>query len=272
MKVTNVYNSWVSVIEDIDCGLLNSAEKKEIFKLFAKRKILVFKKQNLSNNQLKEFCSIFGQVWDRAKEKYSGLEQSTNLGHEDEFVEVVSESGLLKNGVIPWHIDLTHFPSQTLPNRILYAVELEGSPAGTQFIDTIQGLELLDANTIEFLRTSTALCKAPYTTPWDAFVRRPSIAWHPIHKKYGLVADELFTQWIEGLPEGTNYKLWIRKTVIEKMQSPSTQYTHEWELGDLVLYDNWSTMHYRDAFEGQRKLKRVTWDQDWYMYGDPDAL
>ena len=48
------------------------------------------------------------------------------------------------------------------------------------------------------------------------------------------------------------------------MLTEETMYAHEWELGDLVLYDNWSTIHYRDKFEGKRRLKRVTWDQNWY--------
>jgi len=43
-------------------------------------------------------------------------------------------------------------------------------------------------------------------------------------------------------------------------------YLHNWSIGDLVIYDNWSTIHYRDAFIGKRKLKRVTWDQDWCKY------
>ena len=103
-------------------------------------------------------------MWDNPKEKYSGLQQSTNSGLEDNFVETVSEDGLLKSGVIPWHIDLTHFPSQLLPNRILYAVELEGNPAGTKFIDTVQGLNLIKPNIKEYLKTATACSKFPQNT------------------------------------------------------------------------------------------------------------
>lgn len=268
MKITDIKNNWVTVVDNIDCGNLSLSEKKDIYSLFAKKKVLIFKNQKLSNRQLKDFCSIFGQVWDTAKEKYSGLEQSSARGHEDNFVELVSESGLLKSGIIPWHVDLTHFPSQLIPNRILYAVELEGNPAGTVFIDTVQGLNLIDKELKAFLSTATALCKAPYKTPWECYMRRPALIWHPVHNDYGLVADELFTQWIEGLPEGTNYKLWIRNAIIEKMQNNETVYEHHWQLNDLVLYDNWSTMHYRNAFEGTRRLKRVTWDQNWYTYGD----
>lgn len=275
MKIKNIKKDWVSVIEEIDCGDLSPEQEIEIFKLFAKRKILIFKNQHLNNQQLKSFCSIFGYVWDRAKERYSGLEQSNREGqHEDEFVEIVSESGILGNRHIPWHIDLTHFPSQLIPNRILYAIDLEGSPSGTRFIDTIFGLKLIEESKKEYLLGSVALCKAPYKTPWDAYVRRPALQWHPFHKDYALTADALFTVHLENnIPfetkyPDTEYLEWIQET-LQEMQSDNTSYNHDWELHDLVVYDNWSTIHSRDSFSGNRKLKRVTWDQNWYKYGDP---
>ena len=273
MKITNLRKNWVSIVEDVDCGNLDLDQRREVFELFARRKLVIFRDQHLDNAQLKQFCSIFGWVWDRAHERYSGLEQSVNTGQQDSFVEVVSETGLLKDGVIPWHIDLTHFPTQLIPNRILYAVELEGSPAGTRFIDTVQGLKLIERAKHMWLSNATALCKAPYKTPWEAVVRRPALAWHPIHKDWALTADELFTVAMDhpNTFEDTwgadrTYKGWI-KEVIQEMQSIETTYTHNWELNDLMVYDNWSTMHYRDAFEGKRKLKRVTWDQIWNQYG-----
>ena len=264
MRINKIKDNWISEVLDIDCANLSLSEKKQVSDIFAKQKIVIFKDQSLNNAQLKELCSIFGQVWDNSKEKYSGLQQSVVSGHEDNFVETVSEDGLLSSGLIPWHVDLTHFPSQLLPNRMLYAVELEGDPAGTQFIDTIQGLHLIDSSIRDFLQYATALCKAPYNTPWDCYVRRPAIQWHPIHNDYGLVADELFTQWIEGLEGDTDYKQWIRNNVIDKMISDETTYTHNWNVGDIVVYDNWSTIHSRSAFTGKRKLKRVTWDQNWF--------
>ena len=262
MKITQIKDSWVSEILDVNCADLSIQEKEEVYNLFAEQKVLIFKKQELNNSQLKDFCSIFGTVWDLSKEAYSGLQQSEEV--QDNFVETVRDDGLLKSGVVPWHTDLTHFPSQLLPNRILYAVELKGAPAGTKFIDTVQGLHLIDSSVKEFLQSAVAICKAPYKTPWNSPVRRPAIQWHPIHNDFGLVADELFTQWIEGLEKGTDYKQWIRSNVIDKMISDQTTYTHNWSLGDIVVYDNWSTIHYRDAFVGKRKLKRVTWDQNWF--------
>lgn len=266
MKLTNLRTNWVTVVEDIDCNKLTNDEKKKIYFLFLERKILVFKKQNLSNKKLKEFCSIFGRVWDLSTERYSGLEQTKNLTQEDSFVEIVSESGILNKKRIPWHIDLTHFPSQDIPNRMLYAINISENVSGTRFVDTVQGFKLLDNKVKNILLNSIALCKAPYKTPWDCYVRRPALNWHPYHNKYSLIADETFTEFLDGLDSNIDYSNWFRSNVIEKMLTYETEYLHKWDVGDLMIYDNSSTMHCRSEFSGVRRLKRITWDQNWHKY------
>ena len=93
-------------------------------------------------------------------------------------------------------------------------------------------------------------------------MRRPALNFHPKHNSWSLVADELFTIHIEG---HDNYKEFIRP-IIEQMKSTSTTYSHKWKQHDLMIYDNWSTIHSRKSFDNSiRKLKRLTWDQDWYV-------
>lgn len=266
MKLTKVRKNWVTIVEDIDCSALTEDEQKKIYFLFLERKVLIFKKQKLDNKQLKEFCSIFGRVWDQSTEKYSGLEQTKNLTQEDSFVEIVSESGILNKNRIPWHIDLTHFPSQEIPNRMLYAIDLDNNVSGTRFIDTIQGFKLLNLEVKNILLNSNALCKAPYKTPWNCYVRRPALNRHPYHNEYSLIADETFTEFLDGLDKNIDYRSWFESNVIKKMLTFETEYFHNWDIGDLMIYDNSSTMHCRDEFEGVRRLKRITWDQNWYKY------
>lgn len=266
MKVENLKNNWVSVITDVNCSQLSKDEEIEIYSLFAQRKVIIFKNQTLSNFELKQFASIFGNVWDNTTDLFNGLAQTNKWEQEDNFIELVSEEGILKNHKVDWHVDLTHFPSQLIPNRLLYAVALEGSTSATKFIDTVRGLHLIDKDVRKFLQTATAYCKAPYETPWNSYVRRPALGWHPIHNDYGLIADGIFTKSISGLPDDCNYRSWVEENVITPMQSSETIYEHIWELNDIVVYDNWSTIHSRDQFNGTRRLKRITWDQDWNKY------
>lgn len=258
MKITDLKKKWVSVVEDVDCGNLSFLESEKIYDLFLDRKILIFKNQHLDDIQLKKFAEIFGSVWDRSTEtKMSGLDQTAeNEGH----IELVSESGILGNKHVPWHIDLTHFPSQVLPNRLLYAVELEGESAPTEFVYTLDCKNQLSKKDYKFLRSTNILCKAPYETPWQGYMRRPALNLHPVDNKYALMIDPCFTKWIDRLDEDV---ITYFKRLMNHINTEQTYYAHNWELNDLVVYDNWSTIHQRREFNGSRKLKRVTWDQDW---------
>lgn len=267
MELTNLRKNWVTVINNIDCSSLTTDQRKEIYFLFSKRKLLIFKNQSIENYKLKEFCSIFGNVWDSTIDKHSGLNQTNDVSIEDGFVEIVSETGLLKNTSLPWHIDLTHYPTQEIPNRMLYANRLEGNPTGTRFIDTIQGLNLINSSIKQQLCNTNAICRAPYHTPWGDYpMKRPALGFHPYHNSYGLVADELFTEYIEGVTEKETHQEWFQQNIIEKMITEETEYLHNYEVGDLLVYDNWSTIHSRSSFEGIRRLKRITWDHNWHKY------
>jgi taurine dioxygenase len=272
MRLSKVKTNWVTVIDNVDINNLTDDERREIYFLFSERKVLIFKNQQIENHKLKEFCSIFGNVWDLSTGKYSGLSQTKTENIQDNFVEIVSERGLLNNKQLPWHIDLTHYPSQEIPNRILYAVNIEGNSAGTRFVDTIQGLKLVDNTIKNLLISAKAICRAPYETPWNFPIKRPVFNFHPYHNDYGLIADELFTEYIDGITEKDTHREWFHKHILEKIISDETEYVHNYEVGDLVVYDNSSTIHSRSAFEGIRRLKRVTWDHDWHKYKQSKVL
>tara|TARA_R100001377_G_scaffold47635_1_gene27458 strand:+ start:635 stop:1429 length:795 start_codon:yes stop_codon:yes gene_type:complete len=263
MRHSNLTPTFGTAIHDIDLTNVTYELAELLYSIFSKRKLVVFPNQVLNNAQLSNVCGVFGDVWSNKKDSYNGLRQTDIYGQQNGLVETVEENGLLGERSLPWHVDLTHFPSQIIPNRILYAVELQGIGVPTDFIDTVEGLKLLDQTTFNFLRSTSIHCKAPYKTPWDSVMRRPAINWHPKHKAWGLVADELFTTHIEGRED---YLKFIRP-IIEQMKTEYTVYSHDWQENDLMVYDNWSLMHSRRQFNNSvRKLKRITWDQDWYRY------
>ena len=40
----------------------------------------------------------------------------------------------------------------------------------------------------------------------------------------------------------------------EILEHPDYTYYHDWEIGDLILFDNYYVMHGREAYEGERSL------------------
>ena len=133
MRYDNLTPTFGAIIHDIDLTSLTHEKSRFLYDLFSKKKILIIPNQKLDNKQLSSVASIFGNVWNNSKEKYNGLMQTNQYGQEDGLIEVVEENGLLGNLQLPWHVDLLHFPSQVLPNRLLYATELQGKGAIDRF-------------------------------------------------------------------------------------------------------------------------------------------
>ena len=72
------------------------------------------------------------------------------------------------------------------------------------------------------------------------------------------VAGAIPQTWIDGLPEGEGAAL------LDELNRHATQpefvYTHRWQIGDLVMWDNGFLLHRRDPFDPRqnRLLKRTT--------------
>jgi taurine dioxygenase len=63
---------------------------------------------------------------------------------------------------------------------------------------------------------------------------------------------------IEGLSRNESEA--ILEQLFDISESPAIIYEHEWKLGDLVIWDNWSSIHARKDFprDQERLLRRLT--------------
>ena len=220
--------------------------------------IIVVKDQKLTNEGLIEFASTLGKVWDDSK--FSGLQQTLYGGGKIENSSVVriAHNGTLKRGNIPWHVDLSHYPIQTVPNRLLYSDE-ENNPTPTIFFNTSEALKRKPA-ILETPKKLSAYHKAPYETPWNWPVKRPLIYKHPWNDYYSFMCPGLFVIEIEGITKNREEsKEWL-SNLVEQLWDDDLVYIHKYEKGDVVVYDNYTLIHRREAFEGSRVLKRVTWE------------
>jgi taurine dioxygenase len=79
----------------------------------------------------------------------------------------------------------------------------------------------------------------------------PLVCRHPETGRPHLYLGRRRLAWIEGLPiqesEALLDQLW------QVAGEPSRVWTHEWSVGDLVLWDNRCTMHRRDAFDASTR-------------------
>ncbi|MSP48637.1 MAG: TauD/TfdA family dioxygenase [Alphaproteobacteria bacterium] len=174
--------------------------------------------------------------------------------------------GGLGYGEAEWHTDMSYIPAPPMAS-VLYAVEVPPSGGDTHFASMIQAYATLPDDLKRAVAGRTARHDSSYTSVGE--LRRGSKeivdprdapgASHPIvrlHPETGVPALYLGRRkngYIDGLAleesERLLDRLWAHAT------DPKLDYAHKWRAGDLLVWDNRSVIHRRDAFDP--KTRRI---------------
>ena len=237
---------------------LDDATFREIECVFHENIVVVFRGQQLSNRRHVEFSSRFGELEIHIVKKYllSDFPEILLISNiRDERGEHI---GLADAG-FTWHTDTSY---RRRPSRcsLLYAKEVpqcDGQPLGdTVFANTIAAYEALPESTkkrIEGLkaihrysaRRRVADSPRPKLTP-QQLAETPGIA-HPIvrthpytgRKSLYITAGECIG--IDGVPE--DEALDLIAELDAHCVRPEFLYRHKWQIGDLLMWDNATSMH-----------------------------
>ena len=91
----------------------------------------------------------------------------------------------------------------------------------------------------------------------DRRSRHPVVRIHPDTGVPSLFVNPTYTRWLDGVPQEES------EAILRLLFAHATQekfvYRHRWTAGDLVIWDNRSTMHVALAgFQGHRRMHRVS--------------
>ena len=237
---------------------LDDATFREIECVFHENIVVVFRGQQLSNRRHVEFSSRFGELEIHIVKKYLLSDFPEILLISNIRDEQGEHIGLADAG-FTWHTDTSY---RRRPSRcsLLYAKEVpqcDGQPLGdTLFANTIAAYEVLPESTkkrIEGLkaihrysaRRRVADSPRPKLTP-QQLAETPDIA-HPIvrthpytgRKSLYITAGECIG--IDGVPE--DEALDLIAELDAHCVRPEFLYRHQWQVEDLLMWDNASSMH-----------------------------
>jgi taurine dioxygenase len=168
--------------------------------------------------------------------------------------------GALGAGEAVWHTDMSYLD---LPPdaSMLYALEIPPSGGNTYFCGmhaVWQALPVALKAQIEtrrikhdgtfnsggYVRQGVTPTDDPHRAPgaWH-----PAVCMHPITGEPALYLGRRRNSYVEGLPPAQSNAL--LDELWRFLDSPQFFYEHHWRVGDLVLWDNRSTMHRRDPFD-----------------------
>jgi alpha-ketoglutarate-dependent taurine dioxygenase len=240
--------------------------------LWAHHPVLVFRRQALSERELAEFSAIFGPL-----ERVVRTEWASPVVPEIGLISNLKDGqarpiGGLGDGELQWHSDQSYMMNPAT-GAVLYAVELPPDGGTTSWVDLSAGY----AASPDRLRGSVEgrLAVFSYVKRLAGYqgvdraiseeakrktlpVLHPLAHTHPVTGRKAFYLDSTTTVGIEGMGNAAGSAL--LDEIYESATRPEFVYRHDWQVGDVVMWDNGMTMHRREPFDpaARRLMKRTT--------------
>jgi taurine dioxygenase len=258
-------------VRGVDLAAVTGAAIDAIKQAWYRHDVLAFRNQRLTDDDLLAFSRHFGTLDPPPNQ---GAGRKSPPGYPDVYVvsNVLDEQGepigALGDGEALWHTDMSYV-AQPPDASMLYSLEIPAIGGDTWFcgmkaalarmpralVDRIAPLDIKHDGTYDsggYLRKGLAASADPRTsvgTPHPIVIR------HPMSGDRALYLGRRRNAYIMGLEVAESERL------LDEIWSyvEAAVYVHKWALGDLVLWDNRTTMHRRDSFDpGARRVMHRT--------------
>jgi taurine dioxygenase len=259
-------------IRGVDLRSINHAIFEQINRAWLDHSVLLFRNQRLSDDELIAFSRRFGTL-DHAPIQENG--RRFVEGHPEIYVvsNVVEHGvaiGSLGAGEAVWHTDMSYLPDPPKASA-LYALEVPAAGGDTSFCTMYGAWDALPEdlraraltmrvkhdgtyNSGGYVRMGVTPTDDPRTAPGTL---HPLVCVHPETGRQHLYLGRRRNAWLEGLSLDESNALLDR--IWELATADPLTWSHQWRVGDLVLWDNRCVMHRRDAFDpGSRRIMHRT--------------
>jgi taurine dioxygenase len=217
--------------------------------LFDRHKLIVFRGQHLSEADQVRVLENFGKV----------------LGSHGEYREISSD-GALGSGPLTWHSDLAFTPE---PYKIisLHAVAVNDGESWTAFANGVEAAASLpeelsatiaDREALTVISAIQSKRAVGYDTSDEIpHQRRPLLIPHPRTGEPVLYISDMQTARIVGMDRDASDA--TLGALFDRLYAPERVYTHHWNNGDFVIWDNIALQHSRCDLTGMtpRRLQRI---------------
>lgn len=248
---------------------LDDETRTDLVQAWLDHMVLLFRDQDLTAETQRAFCTRIGPLGGRVRRAADRPEgpQSENLM----LVTNVRKNGVpigsLPDGEMYFHHDKC-YAAEPDWGTMLYAMEVTRVGGHTLFANMYAAWDTLPdgvkakidgrrvLHVYKYLpseRVDIAAGIDRYDHHWQ-----PAVVSHPRTGRRALYVNELMSAMIEGYDEKESRQL--IDALVAHVRSAGVIYDHKWRRGDLIMWDNWCTMHARTDFprDQTRMLRRYT--------------
>jgi taurine dioxygenase len=250
-------------ISGVNLAQMSDEEFTPIEQAWNRHGALLFRDQHISDDDLLAFSRRFGELDPPPNQEHG---RQSPEGYPDIYVvsNVLDEKGApigaLGAGEAVWHTDMSYL--QEPPDAsMLYSLEVPPSGGDTWVLGMqaawstlpealkakVRGRRIKHDGTYNsggYLRKGVTPTDDPHKAPgaWH-----PAVIAHPATGAPSLYLGRRRNSYVEGFSPAESEAL--LDALWAHIERPDLRYQHRWRVGDLLLWDNRSTMHRRDPFD-----------------------
>ena len=271
----DIFPEW-GIEYNITLDQLMAEQKSTWSKILVERGLIVIKGlgADLTDAEYHAVGEKFGRVWTR--EDYKRTPTDTTIRHKDTTpVSYFQTNNMWGARDMKYHADMAHVGENSFPARSLYMVRGAKNRSGeTSWLN----LELAWS---QLTREERDQFKDYYVVQQDMYnagtnlIRFPFLKVNPNSGKISPRVNCYVTPgrnavaWVHHVEKGdtplSDTGAFVESVYRLCESKPNTVYSHSWDDGDLIVYDNWNSVHKRTAVtleegEPDRLLKRLTFN------------
>ena len=275
MDIRSLSHSLGAEVSGINVATLNQTEFEFLREQFHKNIVLVVKNQDLSPASQTEFACRFGEIQYHISPEYLMKNQPEVmiLSNETQNGKFIG----LPDGGSEWHSDHSYVDQPT-GYTMLHALKVPKDGGDTEWINMVEAYEtlseemkgrlkgLVSIHSFNRLKNRRLTIKVLHGDDKEYYEKRsppdsyhPIVRTHPYTGKKALYVSPRFTIGIKDIDEEEAQSL--LDELFKHCQNREFVYRHRWTVGDLLLWDNRSTIHLATGGvpEGQaRRMHRTT--------------
>ncbi|MEO0960892.1 MAG: TauD/TfdA family dioxygenase [Pseudomonadota bacterium] len=251
-------------IRGLDVRTLDDATFLALRQEWLTHKVLLFRGQSMTDDDLVAFAKRFGPL-DLAPASATDNVGSQEKSRPDIWIisNVVEDGkpiGALGSDEAEWHTDMSYVDEPPMAS-VLYSLEIPPSGGDTSFANMVTALEALPDDLRAKIEGRVANHDSSYTSVGELRVgaepvtdvtkapgaRHPIIRTHPESGEKALYLGRRSNGWIVDMDSAENEAL--LDALWAHCADPRFSWTHQWRTGDLLIWDNRSLNHKREAFD-----------------------
>ena len=272
MRFEQVGQSFVAEVMDVDLGRISDSEFQVLYKAWLEFGVLRIRGQSLNDGELQRFSNRFGPL---EEIPYGKISEEEKQKIKNRYVTVISNIevdgkpiGGLGNKEATWHSDMTYIEDPP-PASILMSLEVPELGGDTHFSDQKAAYLSLPNELVSRIENLSIKHNAAHTSVGDLRrgfdpikdPREAPGAIHPIVRTHDETQEKVLYLGRRELAYVVGFALEESEQLLNEVWRYAAMsenvWTQQWEIGDVIIWDNRRVLHRRDGFDqSQRRLMK----------------